>query len=274
MLQRIYQYLFIFKEYVLFVVLVGISIVLMVFNDNPQIRFIRSLTVGSIGLVQQTFAFIPNIAALQRENELLRKVNVNLADEVNQLRESRLEIIRLRSMIALKETSSVGLTAGRIISKNMTLLRNTITLNVGTNDSISAGNPVVTGEGLVGRIVAVSGNFSIVQVLFNVDFRASAKVQRSRVDGIIAWDGTTLILKEIAKSQDVKEGDAIITSEYSNAFPPGIKIGVVSRISEIPNSLFKKIEVAPTVNFTMTEEVYVMDFVPSLERIALEMQKR
>lgn len=274
MLQRIYQYFFLFKEYVLLVTLIGISVILMVFNDNTQVRFIRSLTVGTIGAIQQTFSFIPNIASLQRENELLRKVNVNLADEVNQLREARLEIIRLRSMIALKESSAINLTAGKIIAKNMNLLRNTTTLNIGADDSVKIGNPVVTGEGLVGRVVAVSGGYAIVQIVFNVDFRASAKVQRSRVDGIVAWDGKTLVLKEIAKSQDVKEGDAIVTSEYSNAFPPGIKIGVVSSISEIPNSLFKRIEVAPTVNFTMTEEVYVMDFVPSLERLALEIQKK
>lgn len=274
MLQRIYQYLFLFKEYVLLVLLVGISIVLLVFNDNTQIRFIRSITVGTLGAVQQTFSFIPNISTLQRENELLRTVNVNLADEVNQLRESRLEVIRLRSMIALKETSSIGLTAGKIIAKNMNLLRNTITLNIGEQEGVSVGNPIVTGEGLVGRVVAVSGGYSIAQIVLNVDFRASAKVQRSRVDGIIAWDGKSLVLKEVAKSLDVKEGDAVITSEYSNAFPPGIKIGVVNKITDIPNSLFKKIELVPTVNFTMTEEVFVMNFIPSLERIALEMKKQ
>jgi len=75
-------------------------------------------------------------------------------------------------------------------------------------------------------------------MIVNVDFRASTKIQRSRVDGIIAWDGKTLLLKNVAKTQDVREGDAIITSEYSNAFPPGIKVGIVSSISEIPNSLF------------------------------------
>ena len=90
MLQRIYQYLFLFKEYVLFVVLISISITLLVFNDNTQIRFIRSVAIGTMGAVQHTFSFIPNISMLQRENELLRNLNVNLADEVNHLRESRL----------------------------------------------------------------------------------------------------------------------------------------------------------------------------------------
>lgn len=274
MLQRLYQYLFLFKEYVLFVALIGISIILLVFNDNTQIRFIRSLAIGTVGAVQHTFSFIPNISTLQRENELLRTLNVNLADEVNHLRESRLEIIRLRSMIALKETSVVRLTAGKIVAKNLNLLRNTVTVNIGDNDGVRVGNPVVSGEGLIGRIVATSGGFAIAQIVMNVDFRSSAKVQRSRVDGILSWDGNTLILREVAKTQDVREGDAVITSEYSNAFPPGIKIGVVSAIADIPNSLFQRIEVTPSVNFTMTEEIFVMDFVPSLERLSLELQKK
>jgi rod shape-determining protein MreC len=274
MLQRVYQYLFLFKEYVLFVVLISISILLLVSNDNTQIRFIRSLAIGTVGAVQHTFSFIPNISTLQRENELLRTLNVNLADEVNHLRESRLEIIRLRSMIALKETSVVRLMAGKIVAKNLNLLRNTVTVNIGDNDGVRVGNPVVSGEGLIGRIVATSGGYAIAQIIMNVDFRSSAKIQRSRVDGIISWDGSTLILREVAKTQDVREGDAVITSEYSNSFPPGIKIGVVSGIADIPNSLFKRIEVTPSVNFTMTEEIFVMDFVPSLERLSLELQKK
>ncbi len=274
MIQRFYQYFFLFKEYVVLVLLVSISLVLLVINDNTQIRQIRSLTVGTIGMIQQTFSFIPNLSALQRENELLRKVNVNLADEVNQLREARLENIRLRSMITLQETSSVKLVSAKVVAKNLNLLRNTLTLNIGTNDSVHIGNPIITGEGLIGRIVAVSPGFSIGQMIVNVDFRASAKIQRSRVDGIIAWDGKTLLLKNVSKMQDVKEGDAVITSEYSNAFPPGIKIGVVRAISEIPNSLYKKIEVVPVANLTQSEEVFVMDYFPSLERMALELQKK
>ena len=274
MLQRFYQYLFQFREYVLLVVLVSVSLVLLVANDNTQVRRIRSLTVGTLGVVQQTFSFIPNISTLQRENEVLRSVNVNLADEVNQLREARLENIRLRALLALRETSSVKLTGAKVVSKNLNLLRNALTLNVGMKDSVKVGNPIVTGEGLVGRITAVSGSYSIGQLIVNIDFRASAKVQRSRVDGIIAWDGKTLLLKNVAKTLDVKKGDAVITSEYSNAFPPGIKVGIVSAVSEIPNSLFQRIEVIPTVDLTQTEEVFVMDFVPSLDRMALELQKK
>ncbi|HTX19593.1 MAG TPA: rod shape-determining protein MreC [Bacteroidota bacterium] len=269
-MQRLYQFYFLFKEYIIFSALVLISIALLAENDNDQIRRIRSLTVGAIGALQGTFSVVPNIFVLQRENELLRRMNVNLADEVNQLREAKLENMRLRSMIALKESTTTPLTAGKVIAKNLNLLRNTVTLNIGADDGVVAGMPIVTGEGLVGRVIATSGGYSIGEVMVNVDFRASAKDQRSRVDGIIAWDGKSVILKNIAKSLDVRPGDAIVTSEYSDVFPSGIKIGVVSAVTEIPGSLFKKVEVEPAVDFVKLEEAFVIHFLPNLEKLRLE----
>jgi rod shape-determining protein MreC len=269
-MQRLYQFYFLFKEYIIFSFLVLVSIALLAENDNDQVRRIRSLTVGMVGALQSTFAIVPNIFVLQRENELLRRMNVNLADEVNQLRESRLENMRLRSMIALKETTHTVLFAGKIIAKNLNLLRNTITLNIGTDDGVAVGMPIVTGEGLVGRVIAVSGGYAIGEVMLNIDFRASAKVQRSRVDGIIAWDGRTVILKNIAKSLDVRTGDAIVTSQYSNVFPPNIKIGVVGAVTEVSGSLFKRVDVVPAVDFVKLEEAFVVHFLPDPEKIRLE----
>lgn len=269
-MQRLYHFYSLFKEYVVFSFLVLLSILLLTQNDNEQVRRIRSLAIGMVGAFQTTVSIFPNVFVLQRENELLRRMNVNLADEVNQLREARLENMRLRSMIALKESSHTPLIAGKIVAKNLNLLRNTVTLNVGENDSVASGMPVVTGEGLVGRVIATSGGYAVGQVLLNVDFRASAKVQRTRVDGIIAWDGKVLLLKNVAKSLDVRPGDAIVTSQYSNAFPPNIKIGIVGTVTEIPGNLFKRVEVVPAVDFVRLEEAFVLNYVPSLERMKLE----
>jgi rod shape-determining protein MreC len=269
-MQRLYQFYLLFKEYIIFSLLVLISIVLLTQNDNEQVRRIRSLAVGMFGAFQNTISIFPNVFVLQRENELLRRMNVNLADEVNQLREARLENMRLRSMIALKESSHTQLVAGKVIAKNLNLLRNTVTLNVGENDGVGVGMPIVTGEGLVGRVIAVSGGYSVGQMMLNIDFRASAKVQRSRVDGIIAWDGKVLLLKNVAKSLDVRPGDAIITSQYSNAFPPNIKVGVVGTVTEMPGNLFKRVEVTAAVDFIRLEEAFVLNYLPTIEKMKVE----
>jgi rod shape-determining protein MreC len=269
-MQKFYHYFFQFKEYVVFTSLVLASTVLLLLNDNVQMRQIRALAIGSVGTVQQTFSFIPDLANLRGENEMLRHTNMSLSSEVSQLREARLENIRLRSMIALKESSAFHYTAGKVVAKNMNLLRNTITLHIGETDGVRIGNPIVTGEGLVGKVIAVSRNYSIVQSLLNVDFRASGKVQRSRVDGIVAWNGKSLILKNVVKSMDVKVGDAVVTSEYSSAYPSGVKIGVVSSVTETPGSLFHTIEIEPSVDFVQLEEAFVVDFLPDIEKTALE----
>jgi rod shape-determining protein MreC len=124
---------------------------------------------------------------------------------------------------------------------------------------------------LVGRIIATSGHYSIGQLMLNKDFRASAKIQRSRIDGIIAWDGgETLQLKNIAKTQDVRVGDVVTTSDYSNIFPPGIRIGLVLRVTDHPGDLFKDVEIAPSVSFATLEQAFVVTAASDTERTALE----
>jgi rod shape-determining protein MreC len=270
MFQRIYNFILIFREYVVLSGLLLVSLTLLAFNDNTQMRHIRGITTVAFGLVQEQLAIVPRYIGLRSENEQLRETIVDLADEVSQLREARLENIRLRRLLGLHESSSYPLIAGRVVGKNLTLLRNTITLNVGSSDSIREHMPVVGDGGLVGVVSHVADRYSIVRILLNTDFRASAKVQRSRVDGILAWDGRSLLLNNVAKTLDVKVGDVVITSEYSSTYPPNIRIGVVNEVREQEGTLFKKVFVFPGVDFVKLEEVFVMTYAPDRERLALE----
>jgi len=130
--------------------------------------------------------------------------------------------------------------------------------------------PVITDDGLVGKVVATSGNYSIVQILYNKDLKLTVKDQRSRVDGILNYDGTgNLLMTNVPKRADVKLGDVIITSEYSNNFPPGIPVGNVVEEGNLDN-LFKKVVIQPVVNFKTLEEVFVLKYLPEKERAELE----
>jgi rod shape-determining protein MreC len=131
--------------------------------------------------------------------------------------------------------------------------------------------PIISEMGLVGKIIATSKHYSIGQLMLNKDFRASAKIQRNRIDGIIVWNkGLNVELKNIVKTQEVRVGDVVMTSEYSSIFPPNIKIGTVTNVSEQPGSLFKQIEVLPSVDFTSLEQVFIVTAVQDTERINLE----
>jgi rod shape-determining protein MreC len=270
-MRRLFHIVRLFKEYFIFTLFLIISIVLMTDNDNRQVHQIRTLAVAAVGRIQESVSFLPNFFELQRENEILRRTNVNLADEVNQLREAKLENIRLRRLLGLKEISKYKLIPAKVVGKTLDLMRNMITLNVGERDGVSPGMPIITDAGLVGKVTAVSADYAIGQVILNSGFRASARVQRSRVDGILAWEGGShSLLKNVAKTRDVKVGDVVETSEYSSLFPPNIRIGVVLSVTEEPGSLFKTIEVENAVDFGTLEEVFVMNAKPDSERARLE----
>jgi len=272
-MRRLFDIVILFKEYLLLALYVVIAIALMAVNDTTQIRTIRSLTVASIGFLQDAFGFIPNYFELARENRALRELNVSLADEVSRLREARLENLRLQKLLGLKEQSPLVYVSANVTGRNLQLLQNTITIDAGESDGVQVNMPIVTDAGLVGRVVATSAGYAIGQILLHKDFRASAKVQRGRVDGILLWDGgPTLTLKNVAKTLDVQVGDAVITSEYSSLYPPGIKIGVVSKTSQAPGALFQTVEIAPSVDFSRLEEVFVVLHQPASSRAALEQQ--
>lgn len=258
------------KEYLILSLLVVISLILIFSNDNSQVRFLRAVGVGFVGAIQSGMSAVPNVFEIEKENEFLREKNIELSNEVSALKEAKLENLRLTKSLGLKDKNISGVVIAKIVNKSLVQARNTITLNVGESDSVKVNMPVITDDGLVGRIVSSSSNYSIAQILFNRNLSISVKVQRSRVDGIMNYDGAgNLIINNVPKSADVKTGDVIITSEYSNYFPAGIPVGTVVEEGNLDN-LFKKVILKPSVNFTTLEEVFVLRHLPEKERLDLE----
>jgi rod shape-determining protein MreC len=270
MFKRFYNFVLLFKEYAVLSSLLIVSLILMALGDNTQIRHIRGVATVGFGVIQEQLSFIPRYFGLRGENDMLRRMNIDLADEASRLREERLENSRLHNLLGLKESSHFAVEAGKVVGKNLTLLRNTLTLNIGKLNGVQPRMPVIGDGGLVGVISTVTDHYSIVRILLNADFRASAKIQRSRVDGILAWDGEDLLLTNVAKTLDVMAGDTIVTSEYSSTYPPNIRVGVVHEVNEQQGSLFKKVYVSSSVNFVSLEEVFVVLYTPDSERLELE----
>ncbi len=233
----------------------------------------RSFALAFIATFQSATNFVSSLYTAKYENQSLRELNYRLMEEVMQLRRSRFEIAELRHMIGMKENAVYQLIPADVVGKSVTLIQNTLTLNVGTNDSVKTNMPVVSEDGLVGKVITTSSNYCIVQLAINRDFRATAKDQRSRVDGIISWnDGDHLLFKNVWKTADVMAGDTIVSSEYSNSFPPNLLIGTVTSIGPDQSGIFSKIEVKPSVSFLSLERAFVIRYQGNAEREYLETQ--
>jgi rod shape-determining protein MreC len=163
------------------------------------------------------------------------------------------------------------LLAAEVVAKTTIQLRNFATLNVGAKDGVREGMPVISEQGLVGRIVGTSDRYSIVQLLINRDTRIAAKTLGARNDGIVTWDGgASLLLRNIPAVQPQKKEDTVVTSNYSSLYPENIVIGTIKELTEEQGTLFYRVVVEPAVNFATLEEAFVVLHSADKERLGLE----
>ncbi len=247
------------REYILHLVLVLVSLVLIFSNQNRQIESFKMGMVGLLCSVQEHWDSFQSYLRLKQRNEHLLIENTRLALENSAIYEMRLENERLRALIGFKNQSEHQLIAARVIVRGTLGLINGIVLDVGAKDSVRKNMPLVVADGLVGKVFQIGKNQSIGHILLDQNFRVSAKIQRSRVEAIVSWDGGAFCwLKEVPKRSDVKQGDRVITSGYGEIFPPGIFIGQVTEVKVSPRGMFMDIKMKPAVDFERLEEVLVI----------------
>ncbi len=262
-----------FKEYITLSMLIIICFALMSMGNAAELRGFRTIVVGGIGVAQRLFAWVPNPVALKSENKALRELNFYLSTEFAKSRKALVENEKLRTALEFKESLDFPVLSAELVGRTTAGMRNYVTLNVGRNDKVQEGMAVMTERGLVGSIIAASDNYSLVQLVINIHTRIAVKVEETRVNGILLWEGSEeLLLTKVAKSLDVEAGDRVLTSGYSTKYPAGIVVGQITQVRDDPSSLFRTITVRPLVNFETLEQVFVRLELPDAERLALRKQ--
>ncbi len=247
-----------FKEYIVLVVLIIISLITLSLNHKPAVRKVRALAFGSFATVSSVVSDFFNTAAVKSENKKLRELNAELMLQVSKLRQYGIENSELKSLLALKDTTHYPLIAATVVAKSFNRSQSTITLNVGNIDGVKPGMPVINDYGLVGIVNSTSDHFSIVRTLKNFELKVTVKDERSRIDGVMKWNGNNLVIIDVPKTYDVEPGDRIITSELSSIIPVPIPVGVVTGISKVETGIFNEVKIKPFVDFIRTEHVFVL----------------
>jgi rod shape-determining protein MreC len=266
-MQKFINFIVKYKEYITFASLVVISISLISLGDVSKIGGFRTFIIGSLGWVQNIFSIIPNPSALKSENNALRNLNLQLSNEVTRMRQAMLENRRLRDTFGLREIKENQYVSAEVVGQSTIQLRRYLTIDKGKNDGILRGMAVRSDAGLVGIIMDATEDYSLVELISNREIKVAGKVERSGYSGIVVWDGgDNFLLKNIPKSFDIRVGDTIITSNYSNKYPSGIPIGQVVKVEDNQSDLFRSIYLKPYANFSVLEEIFVIKLLPNPER--------
>ena len=260
-----------FKEYLVLVLLVILSLTLLTQNANPQVQKVRAVAFGSFAAVSSVFYDVFNITQLKNENAILRETNAQLMIQVSMLREQGILNRELKGMLEFKDTTSLPLFPATIVSKSLSLTQNTITLNAGKSDSVKPGMPVLSYRGLVGVVQTCSENFSIARTLKNVDLKITVKNEKNRLNGIMKWDGEKLMIVDVPRTYDFDVGDRIVTSEISSIIPIPIPVGLVSKIEDDKTGLMNLIQITPFEEVLSVENVFILMMVESAEENMIEL---
>ena len=199
------------------------------------------------------------LVGLEDENRRLRKQTAALSEQLNLYREGHLERMRLRKLLNLTEALPGKAVAARVVDRNRTSLFKTIMIDKGTADGLRVGLPVLSEQGIVGRVIETAWHASQVLLLIDENSNIDALIQRSRAQGILQGAGAAgCTLKYISRVEEVQVGDVVLASGLAGVFPKGLLLGVVTGASRGGEGLFQKIDVAPAVDFGKVEEVLVL----------------
>jgi rod shape-determining protein MreC len=130
------------------------------------------------------------------------------------------------------------------------------------DDRVQAGMPVVTTDGLVGQISRVAERFAEVMLTVDEGSAVDVIVQRTGSRGILRGTGDSDAYKAriqyLLRADEVRVGDTVYTSGLGRRFPPNLKVGSVTNVEKRDFGLYQLAEVAPSVNFSRLEEVFVL----------------
>lgn len=195
---------------------------------------------------------------LWTENADLRAEVLRLSMQQQQWRDARLENARLRKLLGFRDRPEFDYLAAEVIARDPSPTLSSLVLDKGTEDSVRIGQAVVTAEGLAGMVHHAGPTTSTVLLAVDRNFAVSARVERSRVDGMIRWaGGTDLQLTDVPRNLDVREGDRIVTSGLGGMVSSGIPVGLVVNVNR-EDPLFLDVAVKPFVSYHTLEEVFVL----------------
>lgn len=161
----------------------------------------------------------------------------------------------------------------KVINNSVSKRNNYITLNKGRKQGVEKRMGVTTDKGVAGIVKSVSPHFSVALSVLHNDFHLSCKIRETGKIGSLNWDGQDpqiVLLEDMPAYYDIKEGQEVVTSQYSSIFPEDIPVGEVVNYQAYEGDNFYTIEVKLYTDFRNLSEVYLIKNHMREEQIELE----
>ena len=217
------------------------------------------------GATSGFFQQIWNFRGAAQENEQLKQRVSALEAELNNARRAESENERLKALLHLNEQTQVKSVPARVIARDPSVWFNTITINVGSTSGVAVNMPVVTGGGIVGRVISVSPFAAQVMLITDEKAGAGAVVGQLGESGALgsvrgrADLGVGLIeMRYVSGLEKVQVNDTVMTTGQDGIYPPGLNVGRVVDVKNGTATQAHQILIQPGAQLDHLEEVAVL----------------
>lgn len=279
-MQKIINFLIKHNHWFLFLLLEGISFVLIVSFNNYQSAAVFTSANGIAGNIFAAITDVDSYFGLKDENEALLQHNRELIDETSRLKE---ELSAYRDSVAIAtcphtkssiEEEFYYLTA-KAVNSPINNINYFITIDKGEEDLVTPQMGVFNEKGVVGITYTSSDNFTIVLPLLNSKSRLSCRVKGSNSYCTLQWDGDDQRysdLVDLPRYAEFTSGDTVVTSGFSSIFPEGLPVGSIESIEDSEDGLFYKARVRLFVDFNSIDNLFIVGNGSKQEQEELERQ--
>ena len=247
------------RDHLLFLLLSFFSFNILLNNDSPNSLLVRAKFLDSFSFISSPTMWIKTVIQLEEETQLLREKNLQLSLQSDEMIRSYEENKNLKKLLDYKRDSNFDLISSKILNMGSSSNLSSITINVGSQDGISKNLPVITPDGLIGKTILMGKKTTLVQLISDVNYRASVRIFPSGSVGILRFLKDDICeIREVQKNANINLDDTVLTSGFSNIYPPNIKIGKVIEIQDEIGSFQKIVKVRISSNIGSLLNVFVI----------------
>jgi rod shape-determining protein MreC len=218
---------------------------------------------------QDAYGYVSDLVSTKADTDALQRRIDQLEDQVRQYQTAAEENVRLREVLRYVEgprfPDDFRPVVTRVIAQPANAYNQTILVAAGSDDGVVEGSPVVTEDGLVGRVTKVTPGEAQVTLLTDQSIAVSAQDLSTGARGLSkpSPSAAGLVLDRVDKELVIEVGDTIITSgwrsgDLSSLYPFGIAIGRVTSVGRQDIDLYARVQVEPFVDFDSLSEVVIL----------------
>jgi rod shape-determining protein MreC len=222
---------------------------------------VEKAIVLAVGGLQDAWSGYVALRGVREENLRLRREVFHGQGEAGALAEVKAENDRLKRLLEYADRNNpTRYLVAEVIAVGASPHSHVLRIARGTADGVNQGAPVVAPEGVVGQIAVATAHYADVQLILSPISAIPAVSQRTRgrstVKGV--GDVTRCKLEYALRTDDLQEGDVLLTAGGPGFFPKGLPIGRVVNVAKRPTGMFTAADVIPAVTFSRLDEVMVV----------------